>query len=52
MMNFVLKKGKFPAADGTVLGHEFVGTIVEVAKKEQTFKTGDRVAVDPNSYVR
>lgn len=39
---------KFAAADGVVLGHEFGGTITEVSPKEEIFKVGDRVAVNPN----
>lgn len=44
-------QGKFPAVDGTVLGHELVGTIVEVGKNEDKFKVGDRVAVNPSAYM-
>ena len=30
-----------------IQGHEFAGTIVEIAPEVKNFKTGDRVAVDP-----
>ncbi|XKL65717.1 hypothetical protein PGB90_009137 [Kerria lacca] len=40
-------EGKFNAADGVVLGHEFVGIIHEVPKIS-SFKVGERVLVNPN----
>lgn len=33
---------------GSIMGHEFSGTIVEVAPDVQGFKPGDRVVVNPN----
>ncbi len=33
-----------------IAGHEFAGTIVKVGKEVADFRTGDRVAVDPNLY--
>jgi (R,R)-butanediol dehydrogenase/meso-butanediol dehydrogenase/diacetyl reductase len=38
----------FEATLGAVLGHEFLGHIVEVGSAVQDFKVGDRVAVNPN----
>jgi (R,R)-butanediol dehydrogenase / meso-butanediol dehydrogenase / diacetyl reductase len=38
----------FEATRGAVLGHEFLGHIVEVGSAVQDFKIGDRVAVNPN----
>ncbi|MCB9421708.1 MAG: alcohol dehydrogenase catalytic domain-containing protein [Ardenticatenaceae bacterium] len=38
----------FEATLGAVLGHEFLGHIVEVGTAVQDFKVGDRVAVNPN----
>jgi threonine dehydrogenase-like Zn-dependent dehydrogenase len=35
---------------GTVLGHEFAGTVVSVGTGVNTFQTGDRVAVEPNLF--
>ncbi|HEY5584808.1 MAG TPA: zinc-dependent alcohol dehydrogenase family protein [Ruminiclostridium sp.] len=32
----------------TILGHEFSGTVYEVGADVKSFKTGDRVCVDPN----
>jgi len=37
-----------PATPGTILGHEFVGRIVEVGPQVTAFHTGQRVIVDPN----
>ena len=33
---------------GTVIGHEFVGTVEEVGVDVKTFKPGDRLVCDPN----
>lgn len=38
----------FEAAVGAVLGHEFLGRVVEVGSAVQQIKVGDRVAVNPN----
>lgn len=38
----------FAAAPGAILGHEFLGHVVEVGAAVQTVKVGDRVAVNPN----
>ena len=35
---------------GTVLGHEFVGIVVEIGSKIQGFEKGDRVAIEPNFF--
>ncbi len=35
---------------GRVLGHEFVGQIVDVGPEVKNFKIGDRIVVNPNSY--
>lgn len=36
---------------GTILGHEFVGTVVDIGGDVNDFRTGDRVAVNPNGVV-
>lgn len=35
---------------GTILGHEFAGTITQVGSAVTALKVGDRVSVDPNDY--
>ncbi|KTD87478.1 zinc-dependent alcohol dehydrogenase [Paenibacillus etheri] len=40
-------KGKIFANKGTVIGHEGVGTVVEVGKWVRSVSVGDRVIVDP-----
>src|SRR5262245_28737120 len=37
-----------PATPGSVLGHEYVATVVEVGRSVQDLRTGDRVVIDPN----
>ncbi len=37
-----------PAGENVVLGHEFVGTIVEKGEDVSAFEIGDRVVADPN----
>jgi threonine dehydrogenase-like Zn-dependent dehydrogenase len=38
----------FEATPGAILGHEFLGHVVEVGSAVQEIKVGDRVAVNPN----
>ena len=46
-----IKHGSVPRAkEGTVLGHEFVGEIVEVGSEVKKFKAGDRVSVNVESF--
>ncbi|GGH52802.1 alcohol dehydrogenase [Paenibacillus silvae] len=40
-------KGKVAANKGTVIGHEGVGTVVEVGEDVHGIRVGDRVLVDP-----
>lgn len=40
-------QGLIPVADGRVLGHEFTGVIEAVGANVTSFKTGDRVVVNP-----
>lgn len=40
----------YKATPGTILGHELVGTIIEVGDEVTTVKAGDRVVVNPNDY--
>lgn len=37
-----------PATPGAVLGHEYIGSVLEVGPDVAHVKAGDRVAVDPN----
>lgn len=37
-----------PATPGSILGHEYVATVVEVGASVRHLKPGDRVVVDPN----
>ncbi|HOY61587.1 MAG TPA: alcohol dehydrogenase catalytic domain-containing protein [bacterium] len=37
-----------PATPGAILGHEYVGQVLETGKAVSHLKPGDRVAVDPN----
>lgn len=43
-------KGAADTPPGTVLGHEFSGTVVKVGSDVKDIKVGDRVSVDPNDY--
>ncbi len=38
----------YPATPGSILGHEYVGTVVEVGRGVRNLRPGDRVVVDPN----
>ena len=40
--------GCFPTPQGTVLGHEFSGDVVEIGENVKSINVGDRVCVDPN----
>ncbi len=42
-------KGAGETPEGTVLGHELSGTIVEIGEKLNGLAVGDRVAIDPNN---
>jgi len=41
-------EGKHAYREGTVLGHEFCGTVVETGPAVRTLKVGDRIAIDNN----
>jgi (R,R)-butanediol dehydrogenase / meso-butanediol dehydrogenase / diacetyl reductase len=41
-------EGKHAFREGTVLGHEFCGTVVETGSAVRTLKVGDRIAIDNN----
>jgi 2-desacetyl-2-hydroxyethyl bacteriochlorophyllide A dehydrogenase len=41
---------KHPATKGVILGHEYVGEVVEVGRGVWRFKPGDHVVVNPNIY--
>ena len=38
-----IANGLLPVEDGTIIGHEFVGTIAEVGSAVKKFKVGDNV---------
>lgn len=40
----------YMATPNTVLGHEFVGTVVDMGKDVRHIQIGDRVVVNPNNY--
>lgn len=40
----------FVGTPGTILGHEYVGKVVEVGDTVTNVKVGDRVVVNPNDY--
>ncbi len=40
-------KGKIPAVKNMILGHEAIGTVVEIGENVKTLNIGDRVIVDP-----
>jgi (R,R)-butanediol dehydrogenase/meso-butanediol dehydrogenase/diacetyl reductase len=39
-----------PATPGTILGHEYVGKVLEVGEEVTHFEPGDRVVIAPNLY--
>lgn len=41
-----IQHGVYPVDDGLVIGHEFVGEIVEVGSAVKNFKVGDKVAAN------
>ena len=43
-------KGAAECPPGTVLGHEFSGTVTQVGSAVTSLAVGDRVSVDPNDY--
>ncbi len=43
-------EGAAPTPPGVILGHEFAGTVVEIASDVKNIAIGDRVCVDPNDY--
>ena len=46
-----IKHGTVPRAkENTVLGHEFVGEVVEVGSAVKKFKKGDRVSVSVETF--
>lgn len=47
-MDIKIRKGLLPeVCPGTILGHEFSGTVVETGSSVRKFKSGDAVAVSP-----
>jgi 2-desacetyl-2-hydroxyethyl bacteriochlorophyllide A dehydrogenase len=43
-------EGAAACPPGTVLGHEFSGTVTQIGSNVQSLAVGDRVSVDPNEY--
>ncbi len=48
--DFHIYEGKAPARRHVILGHEYAGEVVEVGTEVQTFKVGDKAAVNPNIH--
>ncbi len=48
--DFHIVKGKSPSKPPVVLGHEFCGEIVDISKNVNSFRLGDKVAVNPNLH--
>jgi len=47
----LIYKGKYPPAIfPLILGHEYSGQVTDIGKEVQEFKSGDKVAVDPNIF--
>ena len=42
--------GSAPSSIPVILGHEYSGTIVDLANTSSQFKIGDKVAIDPNIH--
>lgn len=43
-------RGKMQAKEGMALGHESVGTVVEIGKNVTNISVGDRVVIDPTQF--
>jgi len=48
--DFHIYNGESYAKPPVIIGHEYVGTVVETGKDVKDFNTGDHIAVDPNIY--
>lgn len=48
--DFHIFSGKAPAKPPVVLGHEYVGEVVETGPGASAFQKGEKIAVDPNIY--
>jgi 2-desacetyl-2-hydroxyethyl bacteriochlorophyllide A dehydrogenase len=48
--DFHIFEGDAPAKPPVILGHEYVGEIVDLASNIKNFKIGDRIAVNPNIH--
>jgi (R,R)-butanediol dehydrogenase/meso-butanediol dehydrogenase/diacetyl reductase len=38
----------YPAKPGIILGHEYIGEIIEIGSEVKDFQVGDRIVLDPN----
>lgn len=48
--DFHIFKGEAPAKAPVIIGHEYVGEVVDTGKAASGFKIGDRVAINPNIH--
>jgi 2-desacetyl-2-hydroxyethyl bacteriochlorophyllide A dehydrogenase len=48
--DFHIFNGEAPAKVPVVIGHEYVGEVVETGKNAVEFHVGEKVAIDPNIY--
>ena len=48
--DFHIYKGEAPANSPIIIGHEYVGEVIEIGKHVSGFKAGDHVAIDPNIH--
>jgi 2-desacetyl-2-hydroxyethyl bacteriochlorophyllide A dehydrogenase len=48
--DFHIYEGKAPAKPPVILGHEYVGEVIEVGKGTSSFRIGDHIAVNPNIH--
>jgi 2-desacetyl-2-hydroxyethyl bacteriochlorophyllide A dehydrogenase len=48
--DFHIYEGKAPSKPPVILGHEYVGEILDLGRDVISFKAGDHIAIDPNIH--